>query len=618
MRRHRRIASWFAVTAAFWLALGFSPVAQEDVVRHVLLLQSFNRGSLALDHFTSNFRVDLDERVGRRVNVIEVVVGPTGFVGAAEEAVVEYIQATFADRPKPDLIVTVGGPAATFGRKYRARIFPDSPLVFAAVDQRFVDRAPLAENETAVSVRNDGAAIVDEILRLLPDTRRVMMVVGGGPLGQFWKSELTRDFTRFGDRLAFEWTDHLSLPEILRRTRELPDHSAIFYVLFSSDASGAAYSDERVLHALHEIGTAPIFGVHTVYVGLGAVGGTVMSIDDLSHDASEVAIRILNGAAPASLRSAAREPGPPLFDWRELRRWGIPVKRLPSGSVVRFTAPTLWGQHRTAILVTLAALIAQSTLIIGLLYQRRARQRAEIDSKRNLTLAADASRRQTMSALTNSMTHELGQPLSSVIQNAQALQLMIDANQAPPEMVREIVGDIQTQGVRAAQIVDRHRSMLRSHDLVKKPLDANSIVKDSLTLVSHDLKSRGVETTADLSRIACEVSGDQVLLRQVLVNLIMNAADAMADTAPARRRVTITSEVHGDRVHISVRDRGTGLPAQLDGQLFSPFATTKPNGLGIGLTIVRTIVDAHGGAIEATNNPDGGATFQLTLPRGGA
>ena len=108
-----------------------------------------------------------------------------------------------------------------------------------------------------------------------------------------------------------------------------------------------------------------------------------------------------------------------------------------------------------------------------------------------------------------------------------------------------------------------------------------------------------------------------MLFQQVLVNLLMNAMDAMAETPPARRRVTISTEVRSADVDVSVRDAGNGLPAQIDGRLFTPFATTKARGLGIGLTITRTIVERHGGTIDARNNPEGGATFTVTLRRSG-
>jgi C4-dicarboxylate-specific signal transduction histidine kinase len=227
-----------------------------------------------------------------------------------------------------------------------------------------------------------------------------------------------------------------------------------------------------------------------------------------------------------------------------------------------------------------------------------------------------------MSALTSSIAHEVGQPLSAMIHNTQALQLMINANQATPQTTGEILSDIRAQGLRATEIIDRHRTMLRSHQLDKKPIDLHAVIGETLALVAHDLRARQIETSVSFSPAPCVITGDQVLLQQVLVNLMMNAMDSIdsvnsiRETAPARRHVGISTEVTSASVAVSVRDTGTGLPAHLDGTLFTPFVTTKTKGLGIGLTIVRTIVEGHGGSIEAHNNSDGGATFTITLPRG--
>ncbi len=129
------------------------------------------------------------------------------------------------------------------------------------------------------------------------------------------------------------------------------------------------------------------------------------------------------------------------------------------------------------------------------------------------------------------------------------------------------------------------------------------------------MRTRQIEATLDLSPTPCVIDGDQVLLEQVLVNLVRNAMDALAETPPARRRITIRSAVRAADVEVSVCDTGTGLPAEIIATLFTPFVTTKSHGLGIGLTIARTIVDAHGGTIGARQNLDGGATFTVTLPR---
>jgi len=597
------------------LVIGAASSEAQSPVKQVLILQSLDRGNLVLDQFTGEFRVNLDQRVARPVNVVQVVVGQRGFVTAPEQAIVEYVRSMYADRPPPDLIVTTGGPAAVFGRKYRQELFPGTPLLFASVDQRFLRGAPLGENETAVSVVNDFPRLIDDILRVLPETRQVFLVVGYGDIGRFWRQELETGFTRFQRRVTFVWSDEMTVPGLLRRVASLPGRSAIVFITFSVDAQGGAYADEQVLNDIRSRANAPLFGAFSPWFGHGIVGGSMMYLGDLARSTADVAARILDGESPASLRVAPQIAGQPMFDGRELRRWGIPESRLPPGSVVQFRPPSLWSEHKLAVLTAIAALLLQSVLITRLLYEHRARQRAELDSRRNLALAADANRRETISALTTSIGHELGQPLSAIMHNAQALQIMVTANGVAPDTTGEILADIQAEAVLATQVIDRHRTMLRSRQLQKKPIDVHAVIDECLALVAHDMRARQIEATLDLSSTPCVVDGDRVLLGQVLVNLVRNAMDALTETPPARRRITIRCAVRAADVEVSVCDTGPGLPAEVMATLFTPFVTTKTNGLGVGLTIARTIVEAHGGTIDARENLDGGATFTVTLPR---
>jgi signal transduction histidine kinase len=589
-------------------------VAAEPPVRHVLVLQSFDRGNLILDHFTTNLRVELDHYAGGPTNFIQINVGPTGFVGASEQSIVDFVRSTFDNRPKPDLILTIAGPAAVFARKHRQQLFPESPLLLAAVDQRYVGDAPLGENEAAVTVLNDFPGLVDGILQVRPKTRMVFVVVGSGAIADFWRLRLEEQFSRFDQRLKFVWSNGLSFSEILRRSSTLPPDSAIFYLVFGTDAAGASYADERAIADLHATANAPLFSLHSVFLGRGIVGGKLMDIDELVRRTSKAAYDILSGVSPNDVRVAPQPPGRAMFDWRELQRWGISESLLPADSSVIHRGPTLWSEHRGLVLVTVAALSIQALLIAGLLFERRARRRAEFESRRNLALASDVSRRETMSALTSSIAHELVQPISAMLHNAEALLLMTNSKRATPEDIHETLSDIQAGGVRATEIIDRHRAMLRSRQMEKKPIKLQTIVNDTLTLVAHDIAARQVEVVNAMSPNACVIEGDPVLLEQVFVNLVMNAMDAVGDTPQSERRITITSMVSRTEAQVSVCDTGPGLPAELAGKLFTPFATTKQHGLGIGLAITRTIVEAHGGSIEARNHSTRGAIFTVTLP----
>ena len=595
------------------LTFAASSGAAESPVRQVLMLQSFDRGNLNLDRFTGNFRVDLEQRAGGPVNFVQVVVGQTGLVGAPEQSVVDYISSTFADRPKPDLIVTIAGPASVFAHKYRQQLFPDTPLLFASVDQRFLGEAQLGKNETAVAALNDFPAIVEDILRLLPQTKQVFMVVGNGPIREFWRHRLEEQFRQFRGRVTFVWFDDLTFPAIVRRSSSLPGNSAIYFITLGTDASGAAYADERVLADLHASANAPLFAANDAFLGHGIVGGSLLANDELSRLTSDVAYRILTGASPGDVRVPPQVPGQSVFDWRELKRWNIPESRLPHGSLVKFRDPTLWSAYRGTVLTAIGALLIQAMLIAGLLLERRARHRAENASRMNLSLAADVSRRETMSALTSSITHELGQPLSAIMHNTHVLQLMIKSRSATPEDIGGILADIQSESVLAADIIERHRTMMRSRKLQMKSVDLLTVVNDAVALVAHDMRARQVEVRVCVPESSGAISGDPVLLQQVLVILMMNAMDAMAPSPPDRRHIQISAEVRRANIEVSVRDTGPGLPEDLISRLFTPFLTTKPHGLGIGLAIARTIVDAHGGSITARNNPEGGAIFIVTL-----
>src|SRR5262249_11764820 len=182
--------------------------------------------------------------------------------------------------------------------------------------------------------------------------------------------------------------------------------------------------------------------------------------------------------------------------------------------------------------------------------------------------------------------------------------------------LRDILRDIRSEDARASQIVQRHRAMLRQHDLETTPIDIHAVIRESLELVAHDAAARRIQIVANLPDAPCIVVGDQILLQQVLVNLALTAMDGMNATPSGRRRVTVHSTGAGDSVEVSVADCGSGLTPDVSSRLFQPFMTTKPDGVGIGLAIVRSTLEAHHGMIDARNNAEGGATFRFTLPLG--
>ncbi len=251
----------------------------------------------------------------------------------------------------------------------------------------------LGAHATAVALRLELPEIVENILRILPGTKNIAVVLGNSPLEKFWLVELRREFQPITNRVSFTWLNELPFEEMRRRAATLPPHSAILYGALVVDAAGVPHEQERTLDVLHAESNAPMFGAFDNQLGRGIVGGSLLALQDVSRETARVAVRILNGEPPGSIQTLPFGPGTPVYDWRELKRWGISESRLPPGSVVRFRPPSLWKQYHWYIMGALAIITVQAVLIVGLLIQRARRRRAEAElreSQQFMELATSA------------------------------------------------------------------------------------------------------------------------------------------------------------------------------------------------------------------------------------
>jgi PAS domain S-box-containing protein len=225
---------------------------------------------------------------------------------------------------------------------------------------------------------------------------------------------------------------------------------------------------------------------------------------------------------------------------------------------------------------------------------------------------AQFNRIMQMNELSSSLAHEINQPLGIILSNAQAAQEYLSHD--PPNLseASEILVDIVAADRRAADTIQRMRELYKRGEISFKPLQLNEVIEEMLKLVQTDFVSRNVMVDCQFAEQMPLVTGDRIQLLQVLLNLILNAADAMADNAPGTRRIDISTQVNQDTVRVAVRDEGPGLSENVEA-LFEPFYTTKPQGLGMGLAICRSIIEAHGGRLWAENHPDKGAVFCFEL-----
>jgi two-component system, LuxR family, sensor kinase FixL len=242
------------------------------------------------------------------------------------------------------------------------------------------------------------------------------------------------------------------------------------------------------------------------------------------------------------------------------------------------------------------------------------RRQGELEAARQRTELARLSRVTLLGELSGSLVHELNQPLTAILSNAQAVQRLLTQGPVDAGELQEVVRDIVAEDRRAGEVIRRLRALLNKGEVQLEPLEVNELVDTVLKLVRSDLANQNVAVRAELAPGLPVVNGDDVQLQQVLLNLVVNGCDAMAGVEAIERRLFLRTEcLDSGEVKVSVRDQGCGIPPEKLDRIFEPFFTTKTQGMGMGLAICRTIISAHGGKLWATNNPECGVTFQFTL-----
>lgn len=600
-----------------WLLVGIflaaaSPAAAQP--KRVLLLHSLGPQFVPWTFFAAQFREELFKQSPHKIDLYEASLEGSRFQQVQEQGpIVDYLVTLFGER-KLDVIVTLGAPAAFFVQKYRAQFFPSTPLVIGSPERRAVDYTTLTPNDAPVAVALDFGKWVGSILEVLPDTTHIAWAVGASPLERFWTEEFRRASQPFSKTVSFEYFNDLRFEEMLKRVSELPPRSAIFYVDLRVDAAGIPLDRDLVLQRLRQATKAPIFSYIDSYLGSGIVGGPMLSSETVGRLMAQAAIRILNGEKAGDLNIPPVLPGAAQYDWRELQYWKISESRLPPGSIVRFREPTVWAQYWWQILFISAVILLQGALISGLIVERRRRQLAEVQVRHRLAELARSNRYSLAGELAATIAHEINQPLGAILTNAELLETMLQAPAPDLAELRKIASDIRYDDRRAADVILHLRNLLKKSSIELKEVDLNVPVQDAIHFFSTLAVARNANMIGPTATEPLAIKGNVVQLHQVVLNLIVNAMDAMSGLPADQRRLEIATARVENSAQVSVSDAGPGVPPEKLKEIFAPFFSTKEEGMGMGLSIARTIVEAHGGEIWADNKPGGGAIFRVRLP----
>jgi len=583
--------------------------------KRVLLLHSFGRDFKPWSDYARAIRSELDHQsrwpLILHEHSLEIARSSDD---RPEGPFVEYLGALFA-KNQPDLIISIGAPSAAFVQRHRRQLFPATPMLLTVVDQRRVQYSVLTPNDTVVAVAIDYLAALENIVRVLPDTKNVTVVSGASPIEKFWKEEIGKGAQPLSNRISLSWTDHLAFDDLLKHAATLPPFSAIFWELMIVDAAGVTHEEGKALARLHSVANAPIFSYTDAFFGREIVGGPHVPVLEHGRSVAEVAVRILGGEKPSDIRVSATGMGRPKFDWREMQRWGIAESRLQPDSEIHFRSPSTWEQYRILIYAVFAALLLQAALIIWLVYEHWRRNLAEATARNTMFELTRMSRFAAAGELSASIAHEVNQPLAAVGVYAHAGLNWLAPERLNIDEARTALNQVLTASLRAGDIIRNLRAIFTKDAQNKGSVDINRVVVSVLDLTQPQAQKYGVEVRTRLDNSLPMVPGVEVQLQQVVLNLVMNAIEAMHSTQTRPRQLTVRSQSSKpDGLQVLIEDTGSGISPSDHERIFEPIFTTKPRGMGMGLSICRSIIEGHKGRIWVTAGNEGGTTFHFVLP----
>ncbi len=515
-----------------------------------------------------------------------------------------------------DVVVPVTPASLYFVLRYRDIMFPGKPIVFCAYPVDELHRLDRASDITGVAVTVDIGGTIDLARYLQPGLRRLVVVAGTGPL-DLYLTLLAREIFKKDFQGQLEWIDltGLHMQELLGRVSRLPESTAILYLNLQKDGSGRSYVPAEAMQLVSKSANAPLYNLIDTALGYGSVGGRLTTIEAYGRETAKIVLRVLAGEKAASIEPVVMSDHPAMFDWRELERWKIDENALPPGSIVRFKETSLWEVYRWWIIGTFSFICLQTLLIALLMNNLDRRKRSEEETSRFRQQLAHVSRVSTVGELGQNLAHEINQPLAAIMANAESARQLLAGERPDLKEASAALDDIVADNKRAQAVIRRIRNLVKNTPPVHTQVDLNRVAAEAMQVVQADAAAKGVAIHLDLASDLPPVQGDHVQLQQVALNLIVNAMEAVSQNQFPPRHVTVKTGRDGEGgVSLRVSDSGAGIDRQTAERLFAPFFTTKPQGLGLGLSISRTIVEAHGGSLRATSNPDKGATFCCRFP----
>ncbi len=535
----------------------------------------------------------------------------------------DYLKRKYEDR-HIDVVVALTDAPLRLMFKHGKDLFPDSPIVFVAT--RFPGDAEFAVRRemTGIVAQTTHKQTLDLALSLHPDTRQLFVISGSPEHDRRYEAIARQELAAYEDRVHITYLTDLPLNELIARTQALPPQSIGLYVWQkTTDEEGKKLETYEVLERFAPTASIPLYGLGSANIGSGLVGGYVQGAEGNAKRIGEMVVRVLNGERAHDIPVEAA-PNGPMFDWRQLKRWGIDETRLPAGSVVRFREFTFWEQYKWR-LVGVFALFALQTTFIGVLLLERSRRRrarellaqlnAELEQRIAARTAALDAKTRELEAFTYSVAHDLKAPLRGI--DGYSRLLLEDHKDELNEEGRAFLNTIQASAGEMNQLIQDllDYSRLERRELNPNRLELQPLVKAVVEQKQYEIVDREIAFQVNVN--GGYVMADANGLSQALKNYIDNAVKFTRGVPEPL--VEVGSRETPGGCLLWVRDNGIGFDMKYHDRIFNIFQRLNHSedypGTGIGLAIVRKAMERLGGRAWAESEPGKGATFYLEIPQ---
>jgi signal transduction histidine kinase len=588
---------------------------------HVLLVYQQQAEAPSMLLFAERLRRAVVDQIPTPVEFYQEALDLDRFPGAQHE---QTLDKYFADKYREvpvDVVVPIGIRAFKFTVDRLDDVLAGIPIVCALCIAPQLDSAAPGANVTGrVAPASRFGPTLSMARRLQPDAERIVVIGGSGPSDSNSVGAALTAVTALRDSLPLVLLQGLPLDSLLMRLRHVPRRSIVLFANYRQGGYGQAFEPLDIIGTLSRTSAAPMYAQLASDVGEGVVGGSTMEFDEEGMLTGRLVVRVLRRRPGERIPPVEAIGHTYVADWRQLQRWHLSEQLLPSGTEVRFREPTPWQRYQRVVLPALALIAAESLLIGLLLVERRRRQQAQVRITEQERLADEARRQMAhlgrvslVGELAATISHDLRQPLAAIRANAEAGALLLARDADSVSEAREIFGSIVADDARAVQVIDSVRHLLQKDRPMLTALDLNDVCRNAIGLLHHDADRRKVRLELSQASTLPVIVGDPVQLQQVVLNLVLNGIEA-ASASTGERFVAASTESYADHVEVIVHDSGPGLSPTVLRRLFESFFSTKPAGLGLGLVIVRSIVERHGGRVHGENHPFGGAVFRIQLP----